>query len=139
MLVPGVTVLPWDDEHRLLLVRNGVHGQWGLIGGAVEPDESPHDAATREAFEEVGIEIEITQLRAALGGPEFRVRYGNGDVVAYVQTLFDVKIIAGVPTPDQEEVTEARWFSAEELVTADLDSFALATLRAVDVVPAPRS
>jgi 8-oxo-dGTP pyrophosphatase MutT (NUDIX family) len=134
MLVPGVTVLVWDDERRLLLVRTGEEGQWGLIGGAVEPNESPHDAATREALEEVGIGIELTGLRAALGGPAFRVRYDNGDVVAYVQTLFDAKITRGTPTPDMDEVTEARWFSADELAVADLDSFALATLRAVNVV-----
>ena len=138
MLVPGVTVLPWDEEHRLLLVRDG-DSPWGLIGGAVEPNESPHDAATREAFEEVGIDIELTRLRAALGGPEFRVRYDNGDEVAYVQTLFDAKVISGVPKPDMEEVTETRWFSADELVKAELDSFALATLRAINVLPGSHS
>src|ERR1019366_5847228 len=138
ILIPGASVLPWDKECRLLLVRNKVDGPWGLIGGAVEPDESPHEAALREAFEEVGIQLEITGLRAVLGGPAFRFRYENGDEVAYVQTLCDARITAGVPTPDLDEVTEARWFSQEELLTAELDAFAIATLQAVDLLPSSR-
>jgi 8-oxo-dGTP pyrophosphatase MutT (NUDIX family) len=138
ILIPGASVLPWDEECRLLLVRNKVDGPWGLIGGAVEPDESPHEAALREAFEEVGIQLEITGLRAVLGGPAFRFRYENGDEVAYVQTLFDARITAGVPTPDLDEVTEARWFSADELTRSELDGFARATLIAVELIPNSR-
>jgi len=59
----------------------------GLLGGAIEPDESPQEAAVREALEEVGVQVELTNLRAVLGGPEFRFRYKNGDEVAYVQIL----------------------------------------------------
>jgi 8-oxo-dGTP pyrophosphatase MutT (NUDIX family) len=138
ILIPGVSVLPWDGETRLLLVRDKVDGPWGLIGGAVEPDESPHDAAIRESFEEVGIGVELTNIRAALGGPEFRIRYDNGDEVAYVQTLFDARITEGVPTPDRDEVTEARWFEVDQLMSAPLDSFALATLRGAKVLPESR-
>lgn len=130
ILIPGVSVLPWSEELGLLLVRSEDDGPWGLIGGAVEPDESPQEAATREALEEVGIQIEITGLRAVLGGPDFRIRYKNGDEVAYIQTLFDARITAGVPTPDLDEVTEAKWFSRDELKCADLDEFALATFQA---------
>ena len=135
ILIPGVSVLPWDADSRLLLVRNKVDGPWGLIGGAVEPDESPRDAAIREAFEEVGIGVELTNLRGALGGPEFRIQYDNGDEVAYVQILYDATITEGVPTPDHDEVSEARWFGVDQLMSAPLDSFALATLRAAKVLP----
>jgi len=88
-----------DAQNRVLLVRNEVDGPWGLLGGAIEPDESPQEAAVREALEEVGVQVELTNLRAVLGGPEFRFRYKNGDEVAYVQILFDASIVAGVPHP----------------------------------------
>ena|ERR1022692_1185957 len=135
LLVPGVSVLPWDEERRLLLVRHDVNGPWGLIGGSIEPDESPHDAARREALEEVGIQIEITDLRNVLGSPAYRIRYENGDEVAYVQVLFDARITSGDPTPDFDEVTEVRWFNADELVLLELDGIALATLRAAGELP----
>lgn len=134
LLIPGVSVLPWDVDGRLLLVRDSSSGPWGLIGGAVEPDEAPEDAARREALEEVGVAIEITGLRSVLGGPSYRVRYDNGDEVSYVSTVYDARIDTGQPSPDFDEVQEIGWFSPIELTALQLDDFALATLEAVGVV-----
>src|SRR5664280_908228 len=100
LLIPGVTLFPWDEEHRILLIRHETDGPWGLIGGAIEPDEAPEEAARREALEEVGVAVELTGLRGVFGGPAYRVRYPNGDEVAYVSTLYDAKITSGIPTPD---------------------------------------
>jgi 8-oxo-dGTP pyrophosphatase MutT (NUDIX family) len=33
---------------------------WSTIGGAIEPDEAPEQAAAREAVEEAGIEVRLT-------------------------------------------------------------------------------
>jgi len=49
VLLPSVAVLPWDEHGRVLLVREAETGLWQTIGGAVEPDESPAQAAVREA------------------------------------------------------------------------------------------
>src|SRR5581483_12340133 len=49
LLLPSATVLPWDADGRVLLVRQADSGLWGTVGGAIEPDESPEDAACREA------------------------------------------------------------------------------------------
>ena len=43
LLLPSVSILPRDAEGRILLVKHSYTGQWGLIGGTVEPDESPED------------------------------------------------------------------------------------------------
>jgi ADP-ribose pyrophosphatase YjhB (NUDIX family) len=126
---------PWDEEHRILLVRHETEGPWGLIGGAIEPDEAPEDAARREALEEVGVHVELIGLRGVFGGLAYRVRYPNGDEVAYVSTLFDAKITYGTPTPDQDEVVEARWFTTEELVRLKLNSFTLASFLDSGVIP----
>lgn len=127
LLIPGVTLFPWDEEHRVLMVRHETGGQWGLIDGAIEPDEAPEDAARREALEEVGVRVDLTGLRGVFGGPAYRVHYPNGDEVAYVSTLFDAKVVSGTPTPDLDEVVEARWFSTEELASLELNDFAVAS------------
>jgi 8-oxo-dGTP pyrophosphatase MutT (NUDIX family) len=129
LLIPGVTLFPWDDEHRILLIRHEIGGPWGLIGGAIEPDETPEEAARREALEEVGIEVELVALRGVFGGPAYRVRYPNGDQVAYVSTLFDAKIAYGSPTPDRDEVVEAQWFTIEELDQLDVNGFTRASFQ----------
>jgi 8-oxo-dGTP pyrophosphatase MutT (NUDIX family) len=135
LLIPGVTVLPWDQEGRLLLVRHDVDGPWGLIGGAIEPDEAPENAARREALEEVGVTVELTRLRGVFGGPSYRIQYDNGDEVSYVSTLFDAKIVNGEVTPDFDEVVEAGWFAVPELARLELNAFTHATFLDAGVLP----
>lgn len=115
LLLPAVSVLVWDDDGRLLLVRGADTGTWQMIGGAVEPDESPSDAARREATEETGVEVSLTAVRAVIGGPRFHHTYPNGDRVAFVSTVFDARIVSGEPAPDDDETTEVAWFTLAEL------------------------
>lgn len=128
LVLPSVAVLPWDGEGRLLMVREADTGKWQTIGGAIEPDESPQEAAVRETAEEAGVTIAIERLRTVAGGREFRLRYPNGDLVSYVSTVFDARVIAGVPTADGDETIDVAWFSPEELAAADLTEFTVALL-----------
>jgi 8-oxo-dGTP pyrophosphatase MutT (NUDIX family) len=134
LVIPGVSVLIWDVDGRLLLARETLTGPWGLIGGAVEPNEAPEDAARREALEEVGVNIEITGIRAVLGGPAYLIRYENGDEVSYVSTVYDARIGSGRLAPDFDEVQEIGWFGPEEMSALTLNGFASATLRAIEVL-----
>ncbi len=133
LVLPSVAALVWDADDRLLLVRESQTGRWQTVGGAVEPDESPYDAAVREAQEEAGITVEIVRLRAVAGGPEFRLRYANTDLVSYVSIVFDARILDGEPQADGDETTDVAWFSADQLVGADLTEFTVALLRDVGV------
>ena len=135
LLVPCVAVLPRDDQGRVLLVRQSDFGLWGTVGGAVDVDESPEDAARREAREEIGTEVELTGLLGALGGPQFRLTYPNGDQCACVSTVYAGRLVDDVLTPDGDEVTEVRWFHLEELATEpDLGAFAAQTFRALGLL-----
>ena len=120
LLIPSVAVLPLDDERRVLLVRHIHSGQWATIGGAIEPDESPEDAARREAQEEAALEVELTSLVAVLGGPDYRMRYPNGDECSYVATVYAARVVAGTATPDHDETNEVGWFSFDELAQLDI-------------------
>ena len=75
-----------DDEGRLLLGQKLDSGQWGTVGGAVEPGESPRDAAVREAREETGLHVEVMNVVDVLGGADFGVTYANGDECSYVSS-----------------------------------------------------
>jgi len=89
LLVPTVAVLPRDENGRILLVRQIDSGRWTTIGGTIEPDESPADAARREAEEEAGIAVRLGRIVAALGGPEYRIAYPNGDQAACVPIVYE--------------------------------------------------
>ncbi len=115
ILLPAVSVFIWDDDGRLLLVRGADTGTWQMVGGIVEPDEAPAQAAEREAREETGLAVQVTAIRGVIGGPQFHHTYANGDHVAFVSTMFDARIVAGEPRPDDDETTEVAWLTPQEL------------------------
>src|SRR5574341_2397506 len=58
----GAEAAVFDDEGRILLVRRSDDGLWCLPCGWVEPNESPKEAAVREAREETGLEVKARCL-----------------------------------------------------------------------------
>lgn len=136
VLLPSVAVLIWDDDGRLLLMREARTGRWQTIGGMVDPDEPPADAARREALEESGLTVHLQRIRAALGGPGYRVHYPNGDLCAYVPTVFDAVVEPGSPAGpvDADEVAELRWFAPDRIAELDLDPLNRHLLRDAGVI-----
>ena len=132
LLLPSVTVLPVDSAGRIMLVRHaGQDDGWGTLGGAVEPGESPAAAAVRETREEIGADIELIRLLDVLGGREYEVSYPNGDRAAYVTAVYEARIVAGSPAPDDGELSELGWFTPDELPAVSLNGFARALLRSI--------
>lgn len=122
LLLPSVAVLPVDDLGRVLLVRQIDTGNWATIGGMVEVDESPEEAGVREAQEEAGVVVELVRLVSALGGPEFRGKYPNGDEVAYVSCVYAARVISGKPTHDGDETSEVGWFEKDIIPSLTLNA-----------------
>ena len=131
LVLPSVAVLPRDDDGRILLVRLIDTGQWATIGGAVEPDESPQQAAVREAEEEAGIRVVLGRILAVVGGPECRITYPNGDQTSYVSCVFDATVAGGTPAPDGDETSAVRWWAPDELPYDEMSGLTRALLRAV--------
>jgi ADP-ribose pyrophosphatase YjhB (NUDIX family) len=81
---------------------------WGLPAGFMEHDESPQDAAIREAEEETGLQVETGEL--------FGVYFytddprGNGVLIAYRATA-----VGGELRAQREEVAAMQWFSCDTL------------------------
>ncbi len=141
LLLPSVGVLPRDDEGRILLVKVMDSDQWAVIGGSIEPDESPEQAAVREAQEEAGVDLSLGPIVGVFGGPEFRLTYANGDQTAYVATIFAATVGGGTPTPDGDETSDVAWWSPDAFPHSAMSQFTLALLRAAGLgagLPAPR-
>jgi ADP-ribose pyrophosphatase YjhB (NUDIX family) len=115
LLMPSVMMIVRDDRGRILLIRNADFDSWTPPGGSIEPYESPKDAAVREMREETGLVVEPVRIIGVYGGPQYRVVYPNGDIVSYVATVFECKVVSGEMAPDHEESLDVRYFSEAEL------------------------
>ncbi len=107
-----------------MLVRQADTGRWATIGGSVEVDEDPAVAAVREAAEEAGVKVRLTRMLTAVGGPEFRITYPNGDQTAYVSIVYEAEVVGGSPRPDYDETVDVGWFEPDGLAEVDLGDFA---------------
>lgn len=95
----------------LLARRSGVSygdGQWGLPGGHVEAGETLAQAASREAWEEVGVRTDPADLE-----PVGMSRYVDGDVCG-LDLFFSTSTFAGEPRP-VSECDRIGWFSLDAL------------------------
>lgn len=122
--IPSVTVLTFDAQQRVVLVRHADAGAWTTPGGAVEPQERPADAALREMWEETGLEVELMGVIGVYGGPEFTTSYRNGDLVSFTMIVFEARETGGSLRPDGEETLEVRRFSASEIPALELQPWA---------------
>jgi ADP-ribose pyrophosphatase YjhB (NUDIX family) len=113
--VPTVSILTFDDDNRVLLVRHAEGNDWTTPGGMIEPYETPANAAVREMWEETGLHVELTRLIGVFGGDLCTSTYSNGDRLSWVSTAFAATRIGGAPRPDGEETLEVRYFGREEI------------------------
>ncbi|MDJ0868012.1 MAG: NUDIX domain-containing protein [Myxococcota bacterium] len=113
--LPSATALIFDERGRVLLVHHADTGRWTTPGGAIEPLETPADAVVREAWEETGLRVEPVRVLGVYGGPEFVVRYSNGDETSYLNVVFECRVTGGEARPDGEETLALRWVGPDEL------------------------
>jgi len=54
----------FDDDERVLLMREKIDGRWSLPGGWADPGDAPSGAVTREILEETGYHSSAVKLIA---------------------------------------------------------------------------
>lgn len=129
---PSVSLVLRDAAGRVLLARHSEGDVWVTPGGAIEPLETPADAAVREAWEETGLEVELVRVIGVYGGPEFVVTYGNGDRTSYLMVVFEARAELGGERPDGEEILELRWFTPDEIRELPLSDWMREVLAGAD-------
>jgi len=115
LLTPGVAAVIINDRGEVLLQRRSDDGRWGLPGGAMEPGEEPAETLVREIREETALEVVPERIVGVYSGPEFRVRYGNGDETMIVSITFACRPVSGEPRVNDDESLEVRYFTPDAL------------------------
>lgn len=118
LLLPGVTAVIRNGD-RFLLARQRDSGRWSLIGGGVEPGETPQEAVAREVSEEIGVRPVVRRIVGAYGGKPLESTYPNGDQVAYVTVAFECVLRSNDLTLEAAELLEMGWLTREQVNHAE--------------------
>jgi len=84
-----------------------IYGLWNWQQGRVADGESFEDAAIREAKEEVGYDVKITQKLKVIKNPFT----GTSEIHVFLGEIID-----GTLKVNEGEILQAKWFSFEELI-----------------------
>ncbi|MFG6120146.1 NUDIX hydrolase [Thalassobacillus sp. B23F22_16] len=115
LILPGSTILVFNDAEELLLQHRSDTKEWGLPGGNMEPGESLQEAAERELFEETGLKAESLRFLSVLSGEEYYFQYPNGDEVYNVIGVYQAVEPYGKLTMDDGESLDLQYFSTTAL------------------------
>ena len=89
-------------------------------GGHVEIGESIAESLKREVMEEVGLEVKVTKLinvQDMLFSQEFHKKKH------FIFLNYLCEYLSGTPVVDGEEMVSADWYTPEEALKLDLNSF----------------
>lgn len=116
--VAGVGIIIYDKGKVLIIKRafEPSKDRWSIPGGAIELGERVRDAARREVYEELGLEVEIKDVIEVLDNivyEEKRIKYH------FVLIDFWAEIQDG-SLKLSHECLDAAWVSKDELDSYDL-------------------
>ncbi|MBM3822314.1 MAG: NUDIX domain-containing protein [Verrucomicrobia bacterium] len=111
------------DRGRVLLVHHRRLDRWLPLGGHVELDEDPEQAALREGREESGLEIELVGERPpttspgtrALIAPRFLDIHRISETHEHVGMIYWARPVSGNLRRAEAEHHDLRWCAAEDL------------------------
>ena len=103
----------FDDQERVLLMREKIDGRWSLPGGWADPGDAPSAAVTREILEETGYHSAAVKLIACW---DRDVQGNPPPLPVHVYKLFFLCRADGpVQPPAALETLDVGWFGMDAL------------------------
>lgn len=119
------------EDNQALLVYHKKLQKWLPPGGHIDPNETPQEAARREAFEETGLEVELIshdpiwvedENAVSLERPymcllEEIPEYKDVPAHQHIDFIFLSRPVKGTLTHNEQESEDIRWFTLDEIQT----------------------
>ena len=113
--IKGVTVIVFDENKNVLLIKRRDVPIWTLPGGTPEPNETLEKTAIRESKEESGYDIEIV---SSLDYIHVEDRPDRNYQVCLIPYL--CKIVGGDGKFNDQEVVDLKFFDLDDFLNHDL-------------------
>jgi 8-oxo-dGTP pyrophosphatase MutT (NUDIX family) len=114
LIMAGVSIIVLNTHNEILLQRRTDSGDWGVIGGALELEESLEEAAHRELYEEAGLKATSMRFINILSGADMYYRYPHGDEIYNVVTVYETREFTGEPCINDDEGLELKFFKLDK-------------------------
>lgn len=118
-IVVATSVFVEDADGRILLIRRTDNGLWALPGGGMEVGETVTSCAVREAREETGLDIDVTDLVGVFTNPAHVVAYPDGEVRQQFSICVRGRLIGGTVAASDES-SEITWAERDQLAHFDI-------------------
>lgn len=113
----AVAVALFDAQDRILLVQRADNRQWALPGGWADVGFTPAENATRELFQETGLQARCDGLIGVYDGSLARV--GVLEESLYT-LLFHGQLLSGEISPHRHEVVTAQFVPTDTAILSHL-------------------
>lgn len=114
-------------ENRVLLRKHDKYKKWLGVGGHIELNEDPIQAAIREVKEEVGLDVELDSAlkpnhnldeTGDLIPPYYLNRHRINDIHEHIAFIYFAKSHTDkIKQGENERSEECKWFTREELLS----------------------
>jgi 8-oxo-dGTP pyrophosphatase MutT (NUDIX family) len=110
-------------DGKVLVIHHRKLDRWLPLGGHIELDEDPEQAALRETLEESGLDVELLGERPPTTGPGTRALIGPryldihriSDTHEHIGMIYFARPKGGQVTLAQAEHHDIKWCTAEQL------------------------
>jgi ADP-ribose pyrophosphatase YjhB (NUDIX family) len=106
-----VRAVIFNEEHKILLVKEMVDGRWSLPGGWADIGYTPSEVAVKESAEEAGALVEPVRLLAVLD----KKCHNHPPDIYYIYKIFIECRLLGWVDPDLKETSGHGFFGPDEL------------------------
>ena len=113
-----------SKKHKVLFIFHKQLQRWLPIGGHIELDENPEQAAIREAKEESGLDVELVGERPPIEkesgfmpllAPDYMDMHLIKEPHWHIGLIYFAKVKAGKVTLNTEEHQDIQWLDKKEL------------------------
>jgi ADP-ribose pyrophosphatase YjhB (NUDIX family) len=125
-----VRAVVFDDEGRVLLVREQMDGRWSMPGGWADVGYTPKEVAVKETKEETGLDVRAVRLLAVMD----KRCHPHPASPFYIYKLFVLCEITGGEFAPAFDILDRSFFALDQLPPLSTDRILEQQIRLMDTL-----